>query len=135
MDFFSVDLLNFQDNLLFILCIYEFYLDFNDYFFNTFNHTFFSRALVYNKNNSKVMEKDIKPFNFLTSTYFSFCTELLELGDKKKIFNKTLYKYFRIWQDTEYSKKDKGVFDSTQHIMDVKYFGIRIPYIFFLLYT
>jgi hypothetical protein len=135
MDFFSIDLLNFQDNLLFILCIYEFYLDFNDYFFNTFNHTFFSRALVYNKSNSKVMEKDIKPFNFLTSTYFSFCTELLELGDKKKIFNKTLYKYFRIWQDTEYSKKDKGVFDSTQHIMDVKYFGIRIPYIFFLLYT
>lgn len=135
MDFFSIDLLNFQDNLLFISCIYEFYLDFNDYFFNAFNHTFFSRALVYHKNNSKVIEKDIKPFNFLTSTYFSFCTELLELGDKKKIFNKTLYKYFRIWQETESSKKDKGVFDSTQHIMDVKYFGIRIPYIFFLLYT
>jgi len=96
MDFFSIDLLNFQDNLLFILCIYEFYLDFNDFFFNTFNHTFFSRALVYNKSNLKVFEKDIKPFNFLTSTYFSFCTELLELGDKKKIFNKTLYKYFRI---------------------------------------
>lgn len=31
--------------------------------------------------------------------------------------------------------KNKGVFDSTKHIMDVKYFGIKIPYIFFLLYT
>jgi hypothetical protein len=96
MDFFFIDLLDFKDNFLFIYCIYEFYLDFNDYFFNKFNYTFFSRSLIYNKSNSKIIEKDLKPFNFLTSTYFSFCTELLELGDKKKIFNKTLYKYFKI---------------------------------------
>jgi hypothetical protein len=96
MDFFSVDLLNLQDNLLFILCIYEFYIDFYDYRFNNFNYEFFSRTLLFAELKIKEEKKDLKPYNFLTSTYFSFCTELLELGDKKKIMNKTLYKHFRI---------------------------------------
>jgi hypothetical protein len=96
MDFFSVDLLNMQDNLLFILCIYEFYLDFYDYKFNIFHYDFFSRSLTFMDVNLENKNKDVKPFNFLTSTYFSFCTELLDLGDKKKIMNKTLYKNFKI---------------------------------------
>ena len=134
MDFFSVDLLNLQDNLLFVLCIYEFYIDFYDYKFNIFNYDFFSRSLLFKDVNIESSKKDIKPFNFLTSTYFSFCTDLLDLGEKKKIMNKTLYKHFKIWNENE-TIKNKGVFDSTKHIMDVKYFGIRMPYIFFLLYT
>ena len=84
MDFFSVDLLNMQDNLLFILCIYEFYLDFYDYKFNIFHYDFFSRSLTFMDVNLENKNKDVKPFNFLTSTYFSFCTELLDLGEKKK---------------------------------------------------
>jgi hypothetical protein len=96
MDFFTVDLLNIQDNLLFILCIYEFYLDFYDYKFNTFHYDFFSRSLTFMDINLENTSKDVKPFNFLTSTYFSFCTELLDLGDKKRILNKTLYKNFKI---------------------------------------
>lgn len=136
MDYFFVDLLNLQDNLLFILCIYEFYIDFYDYRFNHFHYDFFSRSLLFVdvESNLKEKKKDIKPFNFLTSTYFSFCTELLELGDKKKIMNKTLYKLFKIWSDNN-DVRIKGVFDSTKHIMDVKHFGLRMPYIFFLLYT
>ena len=134
MDFFSVDLLNLQDNLLFILCIYEFYIDFYNYKFNIFHYDFFSRSLLFSELNLENNKKDMKPFNFLTSTYFSFCTELLDLGEKKKIMNKTLYKHFKIWNENE-SIKNKGLFDSTKHIMDVKYFGIRMPYIFFLLYT
>lgn len=134
MDFFSVDLLNLQDNLLFTLCIYEFYLDFYEYKFNIFHYDFFSRALIFVDSNIESKNKDVKPFNFLTSTYFSFCTELLDLGEKKKIMNKTLYKHFKIWKDNE-TLQNRGVFDGTKHIMDVKYFGIRMPYIFFLLYT
>jgi len=96
MDFFSVDLLDLQDNLLFTLCIYEFYLDFYEYKFNTFHYDFFSRSLLFVDSKSLNKKKDVKPFNFLTSTYFSFCTELLDLGGKKKIMNKTLYKHFKI---------------------------------------
>ena len=99
MDFFSVDLLNLQDNLLFLLCIYEFYINFYDYKFNIFHYDFFSRSLLFKEDRELNLEKknkDIKPFNFLTSTYFSFCTELLDLGGKKKIMNKTLYKHFKI---------------------------------------
>ncbi len=134
MDFFSVDLLNLQDNLLFTLCIYEFYLDFYEYKFNTFHYDFFSRSLLFVDSTIESTNKDVTPFNFLTSTYFSFCTELLDLGDKKNIMNKTLYKHFKIWKENE-SLKNRGVFDGTRHIMDVKYFGIKMPYIFFLLYT
>jgi hypothetical protein len=97
MDFFSVDLLDLQENFLFILCIYEFYLDFNDYLFNVFNSTFFSKSLIYVNEHLKNKKKDIKqPFNFLTSTYFSFCLELLDIDTNKKISNKTLYKYYKI---------------------------------------
>jgi len=80
MDFFSVDLLDLQDNFLFNFVIYEFYLEFNDYLFNYFNHTFFSKSLIYHDNCLKIKSKDVKPFNFLTSTYYSFCLEYLDLG-------------------------------------------------------
>jgi len=97
MDFFSIDLLDLQDNYLFILCIYEFYLDFYDFLFNVFDSTFFSKSLIYVNNNLKNKKKDIKqPFNFLTSTYFSFYTELLVKEKKKKTANNTLYKYYKI---------------------------------------
>ena len=62
MDFFSVDLLNLQDNLLFTLCIYDFYLDFYDYKFNTFHYDFFSRSLTFIDQNEGNHNKDIKPF-------------------------------------------------------------------------
>ena len=135
MDFFPVDLLNFQDNLLFFFCIYEFYINFYDYRFNAFHYDFFSSSLLFvEEAEIKEKKKDVTPFNFLTSTYFSFCTEILDLSVNKKITNKNLYKNFKIWNENE-SMKTRGVFDGKKHVMDVKYFGIRLPYIFFLLYT
>jgi hypothetical protein len=131
MDFFNVDLLNLQDNLLFIYCIYEFYLDFNDYLFNIFNYDFFSRSLVFLECNLPENHiVDIKPYNFLTSTYFSFCLDFLNLKESKK----NLYNDLKIWEDNDLIKY-KGLFNPTKHIMDIKYFGIKMPYIFFMLYT
>ena len=60
MDFFDFDFLNYQDSLLFALCIYEFFIDFNNYFFNFFNYDFFSRTLIFKEKKKKKRFRFIK---------------------------------------------------------------------------
>lgn len=116
--------LRLQDNIFNNFIIYEFSLNLNNkILFNYFNLDFFNKIKIfYNKSIKKVKKY---PY-FLKSTYYSYNLELLKL--RKKPFLYTSYKDI----NKTYNKK---MFDMKKHILDIKYFGIKMPFIFFLLYT
>ena len=63
--------------------------------------------------------------------------EFLNLIKNKKnvISNKILYSNYKSFKEIDNNNKNLISFDPLKHILDIKYFGIRMPYIIFLLYT
>jgi hypothetical protein len=115
-----------QDNLFFCFTIYEFALTLmNNFTFNFFNIDFFNKAKIFIKNKKKNIYK--YPY-FLKSTYYNYNMELLPKRIKKI---PPLYTNYKIL----YKNKKKKMFDTTKHILDIKYFGIKMPFLFFLIYT
>lgn len=122
------------DNLFFSYCIYEFYLYFNNYFFNFFNADFFQKTLVYIKK-PHVTSIIKKNQSFLTTTYLELNSDFLSLYKKKD--NLQLFYNYKFLYEYKNKKnfKNKKSFNISNHIMNIKDFGIRMPYLFFLLYT
>ncbi len=123
------DHLSLQDNLFYCFTIYEFALtlinnNFN-FTFNFFNVDFFNKVKIFIKNKKKNINK--YPY-FLKSTYYNYNMELLSKRIKKI---PPLYTNYRIL----HKNKKKKMFDTTKYILDIKYFGIKMPFLFFLLYT
>jgi hypothetical protein len=135
-DHYDIDVLKYQDNLFFSFSIYEFYLDYYDYLFNFFNYDFFSRTKIFLSEITNFREKQKDTYTYyLTSVYYDYCTEFLNTRKKGKInnsilINKILYTDYKA---LNIKKKDK--FNIDKHILDLKYLGLRMPYLFFLLYT
>jgi hypothetical protein len=113
-----------QDNLFNCFVIYEFALNLNNkILFNYFNIDFFNKIKIFIKKQKK---KIYKYPQFLKSTYYNYNLELLKY--KKKTFLYTQYKDI-------YKNYNKKNFNIKSHILDIKYFGIKMPFLFFLLYT
>lgn len=122
----SKDHLTYQDNIYFCYIIYEFAINIIDNFtFNYFNIDFFNKAKIFIKKEKKIFIK--YPF-FLKSTYYSYNMELLVKWSKRKPPLYTEYKSLN-------KKNKKKIFNVTKHILDIKYFGIKMPFLFFLIYT
>ena len=118
-------LLSYQDNLFYSFCIYEFYLDFNFYFFNIFNIDFFHKLILKNK---KIKQK-FKYKNYLSKISYN------EILDNKKeyyneFFNSNYDEFLLNFSDNNINK-----LDYYKNIMDIRSFMIKIPYLFFLMYT
>lgn len=120
------DHLTLQDNIFFCYIIYEFAMNLlNNFTFNFFNVDFFNKAKVFvNKENKKIKKY---PF-FLKSTYYIYNMEVLAKWTKRKPHLYTNYKNI----EKKFNKKD---FNLKHHILDIKYFGIKMPFLFFLIYT
>lgn len=128
---FDINLLNFQDNFFFSFTIYEFHLYFNDYLFNYFNSEFFSKTKIILSNNINFKTKIIKDTYFLTSLYFEYCTEFLDNNKKaRSLLKKRVYSNYKALN----IKKEKK-FNVNKHLLNLTTFGIRMPYLFYLLYT
>lgn len=120
------DHLNLQDNLFFCYIIYEFALILmSNFTFNFFNVDFFNKSKLFINKQKKKIKK--YPF-FLKSTYYNYNIDLLKKWTRRKLPLYTEYKNIN-------KKYNKKLFDTNTHILDAKYFGIKIPFLIFLLYT
>ena len=120
------DHLAYQDNIYFCYIIYEFAINLLDNFtFNFFNIDFFNKAKIFIKREKKTF---LKYPLFLKSTYYSYNMELLAKWAKRKPPLYTDYKNV----NKKFNKKN---FNVTKHVLDIKYFGLKMPFLFFLIYT
>jgi hypothetical protein len=95
-------------------CLYTF----SNLLINYFNFDFFSKSLIFIKKNKRKNKKSKK--QFLTSTYYNFNMDFLNIKVKQNNdIKKFLYKKFNL----------------KYNILDIKHFNIKMPFVFYLLYT
>lgn len=115
-----------QNNIYFCFIIYEFALYLNNKLvFSYFNYDFFGKVKLFlNVKNDSIKKK--YPY-FLTSTYYNYNINFYNYK-KNKSFLYTNYKNY-------IGLKLNKTFNTKTHLLDVKYFGLKMPFLFFLLYT
>jgi hypothetical protein len=119
-------LLNYQDNMFYSFCVYEIYLDFTFYFFNIFSLDFFHKLILKNKKNKK---NKIKHRNYLSKIlYNEILSNKKEYNDE--FFQKNYNEFLLILSEFNINK-----LDYYKNMMDVRSFMVKIPYLFFLMYT
>jgi hypothetical protein len=118
-------LLNYQDNLFYSYCIYEFYLDFNFYFFNIFNLDFFHKL---------ILKKKKKKLKFKYRSYLSKISYNEILNNKKENYDEFFLKNYDEFLLTLYNNNINKL-DYYKNMMDIRSFMVKIPYLFFLMYT
>jgi hypothetical protein len=120
-------LLSYQDNIFNSLCIYEFHLDIIIYFFNIFNLDFFHKLTF--KEKKVKFKKKYKYRNYLSKVSYN---EILT--SKKEDYDDFFLESYDEFQLT-LSDKNFNKVDYFKYIMDIKSFKVKIPYLFFLMYT
>ena len=115
-------LLSYQDNLFYSFCIYEFYLDFNFYLFNIFNLDFFHKLILKKK----------KKIKFKNRNYLSKVSYNEILNNKKENYNEF---FLQNYDEFLLNLSDINKLDYYKSMMDYRSFMVKIPYLFFLLYT
>jgi hypothetical protein len=115
-------LLSYQDNLFYSFCIYEFYLDFILYFFNIFNLSFFHKLSLKKKN---ILNKVKKKKNYLSKVLYNDIT-----NNNKEYYSEKFSKYYN-----EIIFNDLNKLNYYKNIIDIRNFMVKIPYLFFLLYS
>src|SRR5690606_12476167 len=102
--------------IMYECCLYIF----KDLLINYFNFDFFSKSLLFKQKNKKKMNKKKIKNNFLTATYYNFNMDFLNIKAKRKSdISKLLYNKFNL----------------KYNILDIKHFNIKMPFVFYLLYT
>lgn len=119
-----------QDNIFNCYIVYEFSFNLNNKFlFNYFNIDFFNKAKLFLK--KPILKTKINKYPyFLKSIYYIYNLEFLKLKKKKSV----AYIPYTSYQDV-YKNDNKEIFNIKKHVLDIKYFGIKMPFLFFLLYT
>jgi hypothetical protein len=117
-------LLTYQDNLFYSFCIYEFHLDFLLYFFNIFNLSFFHKSTL---KKAKLEDINKNKYHLSKTVYKEIINNDIENYDEMFSIN---YNEFILDRLTNSSQ-----LDYFNNIMDIRNFMVKIPYLFFLLYT
>lgn len=154
-DIFNYDFLNYQYDLYFIYCIYEFFniFTFTNFVFHDLNFEFFNKILVYQDNfldNAGLYDASFFRYKsvlklkkkewcineyFLNHLYTSFCLDYLKKKKKKRIeaiINRQKFLYI------DYSmlkKNNLKNFNLKNFILDYKFYYIKMPAVIFLLYS
>src|ERR1700760_423300 len=123
-------LLNYQDNIFNSLCVYEFHLDIMLYFFNIFDLSFFHKSSFKEKEVNKLNDKYIYKYrNYLSKIVYN---EILNNKRERRydFFSKKYNEFLLSLSDKFFDKVNYY-----KYIMDIRSFKVKIPYLFFLLYT
>jgi hypothetical protein len=118
-------LLCYQDNMFYSLCVYEFHLDFIYYFFNSFNLSFFHKCKLKKKLFKGVARRRV----YLSKVAYS------EVNSRQKDY----YDEFFLKNYDEFSLVLKNAntvkLDYYKNMMDIRSFMVKVPYLFFLMYS
>lgn len=101
---------------------------------NYFNFNFFDKIALYLDDKKYLGEHNLTTYpNVLTSLYYGYNQKnkkVNKLINKNKVSKTLLY--------TDYKKlveEPNEVFNPKHHILDIKHYGLKIPFLFFFLYT
>ena len=133
-------LLNYQDNIFYSFCIYEFYLSCSgvsydmNFMSNRFNSDFFNLSNIL-KLGEKIKKIDLSK-NYLSDILYE------ETVDKFKSIKESINDYYNEMFDEDYNelsllKQNVNInkLDYYSNMMSIRSFMIKIPYAFFLWYT
>jgi hypothetical protein len=122
-------LLFYQDSIYYALCIYEFHLDFIFYFCNIFNLYFFHKL---------VLRKKRKKKKFISRSYLSkagYASINSILNSKKERYSEVFSKRYNEFLLMLSSNNNINKLNYYDNIMDIRSFMIKIPHLFFVLYS
>jgi len=117
-------LLSYQDDLFSSFCVYEFYLDFILYFFNIFSLSFFHKFKL-----KKKIKPLIRPNNYLSKVFYNEAINCTK-EDADEAFLDDYDEFLLVFPSSDINK-----LDYYKHMMDIRSFAVKIPYLFFLLHS
>jgi hypothetical protein len=117
-------LLRYQDDMFSSQCAYEFYLDFTLFFFNIFNLSFFCKLKLKRK-----VKPLVRPNAYLSKVLYNEAIDCTK-EDSDEDFVEDYDEFLLVFQSSNINK-----LDYYNYIMDIRSFTVKIPYLFFLLYS
>jgi hypothetical protein len=126
-NFSNYNLYVYNDNIFYSFCVLECFIDYNFYFSNIFNIDFFHCSNLINKNNN--LKQEYRSRNSLSNILYKD-TKHLKKNYNKDFFMSDYDELSLILQSTDI----EGL-DYYNYMLDLRTFMVKIPYLFFFLYT